>query len=117
MHQHKDKVVYEQTILINSPQIENVDGKLYISFDLPVTSLYKDGFILRWVESNRLTRITKRSLRLIDSNGTILYQLSKKPLKTRFVLNDTHCNFWYIHCFFKVDKDEAMNLAKIFFIK
>ena len=118
LHQHKDKVVYENIIFIDSPRIQtyNDNDELchpYLVFEIPVTRLY-ERFIPRWYKSNRMTRITKRSMRFVDSDGTILFRLQKRALKVKLDTNNRRYNMCVIEVTCSVHKDEIRDLAKIF---
>ena len=80
-------------------------------------------FIERWVVSSRNCRVTRRSLRLIDSDGTMLYELSERPLKATIRIPENRIpenfdgDFPTIHICCVVERDEAKEMAKIFFPK
>ena len=113
MHQHKDKAVYEREIVLDTPSLSQYDGKTttYLEFAMPLLWEIEPEFVKRWVMSGQNCRVTRRSLRLIGSDGTMLYELSERPLKaTMYVSSD----FVTIHipC---VDYGEAKELAKNLF--
>ena len=113
MHQHKDKVVYEREIVIDTPSLSQYDGKtiMYLEFDMRLFWGIEPEFIKRWAMSGQNCRVTRRSLRLIDSDGTMLYELSERPLKaTMYISSD----FMRIRICI-VNYGEAKELAKIFF--
>ncbi len=114
MHQYKDKAVYERGIVIDTPSLSQYDGETttYLGFAMPLLWEIEPEFVKRWVMSSRNCRVTRRSLRLIDSDGTMLYELSERPLKaTMYVSSD----FMTIRICCVVDYGEAKELAKIFF--
>ena len=114
MHQHKDRAVYEREIVLDTPSLSQYDGKtiMYLGFEMPLLWGIEPEFVKRWVMSSRNCRVTRRSLRLIDSDGTMLYELSERPLKaTMYVSSD----FMAIRICCSVDYGEAKELAKIFF--
>lgn len=114
MHQHKDRAVYEREIVLDTPSLSQYDGKtiMYLEFDTPLLWGIEPEFVKRWAVSSRNCRVTRRSLRFIGSNGTILCELSERPLKaTMYVSSD----FMTIRICCAVDYGEAKELAKIFF--
>lgn len=114
MHQHKDKAVYERGIVLDSPSLSQYDGKTttYLEFDMPLLLGIEPKFIKRWVMSGQNCRVTRRVLRFVDADGTMLYELSKRPLKaTMYISSD----FMTIRICCAVDYDVAKELAKIFF--
>lgn len=115
MHQHKDKVVWEDRIIIDSLQLKQfyADGNIYLLFDIPIFKFYRP-LAQRWYKSDRLTRVTKRSVRFLDLDGITLYQLSKRPLKAKLDIADTMYNFPVIKMLCKVEKEDACELSKIF---
>lgn len=115
LHQHKDKVVREDRIIIDSLQLKQfyADGKIYLLFDIPICKFYRP-LIQRWYKSSRLERITKRSVRFLNSDDAILCQLSKRPLKAKLDITDTRYNFPVIKMLCKVEKEDACELSKIF---
>ena len=119
LHQHKDKVVYENIIFIDSPRIQtyNDNDELchpYLVFEIPVTILY-ERFIPRWYKSNRMTRITKRSMRFVDLNGTVLCQLQKKRFRVKLNTTTRRYNGFVIEVLYPVTEKEIRDLSKIFF--
>ena len=114
MHQYKDRAVYEREIVIDTPTRSQYDGetRMYLEFETPLLWGIEPEFVKRWVMSGQNCRVTRRSLRLIDSDGAMLYELSERPLKaTMYVSSD----FMTIHIRGAVDDGEAKELAKIFF--
>lgn len=83
MHQHKDKAVYEREIVLDTPSLNQYYGKptTYLEFDMPLLLGIEPEFVKRWVMSGQNCRVTRRVLHFVDSDGTILYELSKRPLK------------------------------------
>lgn len=73
MHQHKDKAVYEREIVLDTPSLNQYYGKTttYLEFDMPLLLGIEPEFVKRWFKSDRNCRVTRRSLRLIDADGTI----------------------------------------------
>lgn len=114
MHQHKDKAVYEREIVLGTPSLSQYDGEtiMYLEFETPLLWGIESEFIKRWVVSSRNCRVTRRSLRLINSDGTILYELSERPLKATMYFSS---DFMTIRIRCAVDDGEAKELAKIFF--
>lgn len=115
LHQHTDKVVWEDIVIIDSLQLKQfyADGKIYLLFDIPICKFYRP-LIQRWYKSDRLTRLTKRSVRFLDLDGITLYQLSKRPFKAKLDIADTMYNFPVIKMLCKVEKEDACELSKIF---
>lgn len=114
MHQHKDRVVYEREIVLDTPSLNQYDGKTttYLEFDMPLLLGIEPKFIKRWVMIGQNCRVTRRVLRFVDADGTMLYELSKRPLKaTMYISSD----FMTIRICCAVDYGEAKELAKIFF--
>lgn len=114
MHQHKDMVVYEREIVIDTPSLNQYYGKptTYLEFNMPLLLGIEPEFVKRWVMSGRNCRVTCRSLRLIDSDGTMLYELPERPIKASICVS---LDFTTIHICCAVDYGEAKELAKIFF--
>ena len=113
MHQHKDKVVYEREIVIDTPSLSQYDGKtiMYLEFDMRLFWGIEPEFIKRWAMSGQNCRVTRRVLRFVDTDGTMLYELSERPLKaTMYISSD----FMTIRICI-VNYGEAKELAKIFF--
>lgn len=120
MHQHKDKAVYERKIVIDTPSLSQYDGKttMYLEFETPLLWGIEPKFVKRWVMSGQNCRVTRRVLRFMDSDGTILYELSKRPLKANIRIPENFDgDFLTIHICCIVEKDELKELAKIFFPK
>ena len=114
MHQHKDRAVYEREIVLDTPWLSQYDGKtiMYFGFEMPLLWGIEPEFIRRWVMSDRNCRVTRRVLRFVDADGTMLYELPERPLKaTMYVSSD----FMTIRICCAVDYGEAKELAKIFF--
>lgn len=114
MHRHKDKAVYEREIVLGTPSLSQYDGEstTYLEFETPLLWGIEPEFVKRWAMSGQNCRVTRRSLRLINSDGTMLYELSERPLKaTMYVSSD----FMTIRICCAVDYGEAKELAKIFF--
>lgn len=114
MHQHKARAVYERDIFLDTASLSQYDGKTitYLCFDMPLFLGIEPEFIKWWVVSSRNCRVTRRVLRFVDADGTMLYELSKRPLKaTMYVSSD----FMTIRICCVVDYGEAKELAKIFF--
>lgn len=104
LHQHKDKVVYEQTIYAGgSIRFENWYGKSYLVFDVPIKNIYKHGFIQRWLKSTRFTRLTRRAMRFISEDGKVLCQLPEERFKVSLNLNTKKYNFWVIEVTLSID--------------
>lgn len=121
MHQHKDNAVYEREIVLGTPSLSQYDGKTttYLEFAMPLLLGIEPEFIKRWVMSGQNCRVTRRVLRFVDADGTMLYELSKRPLKAtiRIPENFFDGGFLTIHICCIVEKDELKELAKIFFPK
>lgn len=120
MHQHKDRAVYEREIVLDTPSLSQYDGKttMYLEFDMPLFLGIEPEFIKRWLVSIRNCRVTHRVLRFMNSDGTILYELSKRPLKANIPIPENFDGgFLTIHICCIVEKDELKELAKIFFPK
>ena len=114
MHQHKNKAVYERQIVLDTPSLSQYDGEstTYLEFEMPLLLGIEPEFIKRWVMSTQNHRVTRRVLRFVDTDGTILYELSKRPLKANMYIS---WDFMTIHIRCAVDYDVAKELAKIFF--
>lgn len=117
MHQHKDKVVYEREISLDTPTLSQCHNELtaYFEFDMPLFIGAEPEFIIRWFKSNRNCCVTRRSLRFVGSNGTILYELPKRPLKANIRIPE---NFFdrgipTLNICCVVEKDEVKELSKI----
>lgn len=115
MHQYKDKAVYERSILIDTPSINQYYGMttLYFEFEIPLFIKSKTSFMYKWIMSGRNIQVTRRPMRLVNSDGTVLCELSKRPIKASFVYHPSDHPTIKICCV--VDKDEARKLGKIFF--
>lgn len=126
MHQHKDKVVYEKAILLDTPSLNQYYGKptTYLEFDVPLNLGTSPAFVRRWVKSyiktSRNTHVTRRSLRFIGSDGTTLCELSERPLKVN-IYNYTMANIFAnadvmtIHVCCIVKDTDIKELSKFFF--
>lgn len=121
MHQHKDKAMYEREIVLDTPSLSQYDGKtiMYLEFDTPLLWGIEPEFVKRWAVSSRNCRVTRRSLRFIGSNGTILCELSKRPLKANIRIPENFFDMGIptLHICCVVEKDEVKELSKIFFPK
>lgn len=114
MHQHKDNAVYERGIVLDTPTLNQYDGKTttYLEFEMPLLLGIEPEFIKRWVMIGQNYRVTRRVLRFVDADGTMLYELSERPLKaTMYISSD----FMTIRIRCAIDDGEAKELAKIFF--
>lgn len=113
--------MYEREIVLDTASLSQYDGKTitYLCFDIPLFLGIEPEFIKRWVVSSRNCRVTRRVLRFVDADGTMLYELSERPLKAtiRTPENFFDGDFLTIHICCIVGKDEAKELAKIFFPK
>lgn len=114
MHQHKDKAVYEREIVLYTPSLSQYDGKTttYLEFAMPLLLGIEPEFIKRWVMSGQNCRVTRRVLRFVNADGTMLYELSERPLKANMYISS---DFMTIRICCVVDYGEAKELAKIFF--
>lgn len=114
MHQHKDKAMYEREILLGSPALIQGDALMPASFvfEIPLLLDAEPKWMFKWFNSSRNSRITRRSLRFVGSDGKILCELSKRPLKANMYVSS---DFMTIHIRCAVDYGEAKELAKIFF--
>ena len=112
MHQHKDKVVYERGIVIDTPSLSQYDGKtiMYLEFDMRLFWGIEPEFIKRWAMSGQNCRVTRRVLRFVDADGTMLYELSERPLKATMYISSDFMSICSV-----VDHGETKELAKIFF--
>ena len=118
MHQHKDKAVYERGIVLDTPSLNQYDGKTttYLEFEMPLLWGIEPEFIKRWVMSGRNCRVTRRVLRFVDADGTMLYELSERPLKVTIRIPENFDgDFPTIRICCIVYYDDAKELAKIFF--
>lgn len=115
MHQHKDKVVYEREILLDTPSLNHyyTTSTIYLEFDMPLLLAIEPEWIYRWFKSGRPRYVTRRSLRFLSSDGVILYELSKRPLKATMCVTGQDLSTIHILC--AVEKDEIKELTKIFF--
>ena len=117
MHQHKDRAVYEREIVLDTPWLSQYDGKtiMYFGFEMPLLWGIEPEFIMRWVMSVQNCRVTRRVLRFVDADGTMLYELSKRPLKADIRIPENfYGDFLTIRICCIVEKDEIKELAKIF---
>lgn len=114
MHQYKARVVYERDIFLDTASLSQYDGKTitYLCFDMPLFFGIEPEFVKRWVMSGRNCRVTRRVLRFMDSDGTMLYELSERPLKATMYVS---LDLMTIRICCAVDYGEAKELAKIFF--
>ena len=120
MHQHKDRAVYEREIFLDTASLSQYDGEMitYLNFNMPLFLGIEPEFVKRWVVSIRNYRVTRRVLRFVDSDGTMLYELSERPLKANISIPENFDgDFLTIHICCIVEKDELKELAKIFFPK
>lgn len=119
MHQYRDKAVYGRDIVIDSPSLNQYYGKpaTYLEFDMPLLMDVEPEFVRRWlkryIETYRNTHVTRRPLRFVGSDGTILYELSQRPLKANLCI--TRRDLSTIHVCLAISPDEAKLLGKIFF--
>lgn len=120
MHQHKDRAVYERDIFLDTASLSQYDGKAitYLCFDMPLFWGIEPEFIIRWFKSNQNCRVTRRPLRLIGSNGTILCELPKRPFKANIRIPENFDrNIPTVHICCIVENDDIKELNKIFFPK
>ena len=120
MHQHKDKAVYEREIVIDAPSLTQEDTLMPASFvfEMPLLLDVEPKWMFRWLNSDCLYRISHRVLRFMDSDGTILCELSKRQLKANICIPENFDgDFLTIRICCIVEKDEIKELAKIFFPK
>lgn len=120
MRQHKDRAVYEREIVLDSPTLTQEDTLMPASFvfEIPLLLDVEPKWMFRWLNSDCLYRISHRVLRFMDSDGTILYELSKRPLKANIPIPENFDGaFLTIRICCIVEKDEIKELAKIFFPK
>lgn len=120
MHQHKDKAVHEREIALGTPSLTQRDALMPASFvfEIPLLLGVEPKWMFRWFNSSRNSRITRRSLRFVGSDGKILCELSKRPLKARFGIPDRFdTDIPTVHICCIIEKDEIKELAKIFFPK
>ena len=120
MHQHKDKAMYERKILLGSPALIQGDALMPASFvfEIPLLLDAEPKWMFKWFNSSRNSRITRRSLRFVGSDGKILCELSKRPLKANILIpEDFDRNIPTIHICCIVENDDIKELNKIFFPK
>lgn len=119
LHQHKDKVVYERTILIDSPELRYTIPYGYcLYFKIPIIFDIEPPFIIKWLQ-RQYTALTTRVLRFCNTNNEILHSLPERRLEAiieespikQYHGSDIH---WWIKVRCKVAKDEIRELAKIF---
>ena len=118
MHQHKDKAMYEREILLGSPALIQGDALMPASFvfEIPLLLDAEPKWMFKWFNSSRNSRITRRSLRFVGSDGKILCELSKRPLKVNIRIPENFDrNIPTAHICCIVEKDEIEELNKIFF--
>ena len=118
MRQHKARAVYERDILLGTASLSQYDGKTttYLEFAMPLLLGIEPEFIKRWVMSSQNCRVTRRSLRFVGSDGKILCELSKRPLKANIRIPENFDrNIPTAHICCIVEKDEIEELNKIFF--
>lgn len=121
MHQHKDKAVYEREILIDTPSLTQYDDdtrQCVFCFEMPLILNFEPKWMFRWFNSSRNSRITRRSLRFVNSDGIILCELPKRPFKANIRFPEScDTDIPTIHILCAVEKDEIKELGKIFFPK
>lgn len=121
MHQHKDKAVYEREIALGTPSLTQRDALMPASFvfEIPLLLGVEPKWMFRWFNSSRNSRITRRSLRFVGSDGKILCELSKRPLKANIRIPEIFFDRGIptLHFCCIIEKDEVKELAKIFFPK
>lgn len=120
MHQHKDRAVYERGIVLYTPSLSQYDGEstTYLEFEMPLFCGIEPEFIKRWVMSTQNHRVTRRVLRFVDTDGTILYELSKRPIKANIRIPENFDrNIPTVHICCIVENDDIKELNKIFFPK
>lgn len=115
MHQYKNKAVYEREILLDTPSINHyyTTSTIYLEFEMPLLLAIEPEWIYRWFKSGRPRFVTRRYLRFLSSDGIILYELSKRPLKAKICITERDLSTIHILC--AVEKDEIKELTKIFF--
>lgn len=92
MYQRKDKAVYEREIILDTPTLNQYYGRptTYLEFDMPLLFDIEPAFIRRGykrcVETYRATYVTRRPLRFIGSDGTILCELSERRIKAKVII-------------------------------
>ena len=120
MHQHKDKAVYEREIVLDTPSLNQYDGEstTYLEFEMPLLLGIEPEFVKRWVMSGQNCRVTRRSLRFVGSDGTILCELPKRPFKANIRIPENFDkNIPTVHICCIVENDDIKELNKIFFPK
>ena len=120
MHQHKDKAVYEREIVLDTPSLSQYDGEtiMYLEFETPLLWGIEPEFVKRWVMSGQNCRVTRRVLRFVDADGTMLYELSERPLKANILIPENFDrNIPTVHICCIVENDDIKELNKIFFPK
>ena len=118
MHQHKDKAVYEREIVLDSPSLTQEDTLMPASFvfEIPLLLDVESKWMFRWLNSDCLYRISRRVLRFVGSDGKILCELSKRPLKANILIPENFDrNIPTVHICCIVEKDEIKELTKILF--
>lgn len=121
MHQHRDKAMYESEIVLDTPTLNQYYNKptSYLDFDILID--FERPLIMKWFNSSRNSRITRRSLRFIGSGGTILCELPKRALRVNVLIPESfftdNADIPTIHVRCIVEKDEIKELGKIFFPK
>ena len=87
-------------------------------FEIPLLLYAEPKWMFKWFNSSRNSRITRRSLRFVGSDGKILCELSKRPLKANILIPENFDgDFPTIHICCVVERDEVKELSKIFFPK
>lgn len=122
MHQYKDKAVYEREILLYTPSLNHyyTTSTIYLEFEMPLLLAIGPEWIYRWFKSGRPRYVTRRSLRVVGSDGVTLCELSKRPLKANLHIPQITdispvTELPTIHICLVVEKDEIKELSKIFF--
>lgn len=119
LHQHKDKVVYERTILMDSLELRYTIPYGYcLYFKMPIIFDIEPPFIIRWFKRPYKV-LTTCVLRFCKPDGTILYSLPENLLEAiieenpieQYHWSDIH---WWIKVRCKMSKDKIRELAKIF---
>lgn len=114
LHQHNDKVIYEQIIIQDSPRLECHHGKVYFAFEIPIAFPCSKELQVRWIQSGRYSRLTKRSMRFLSEDSRILYELTERRFKVKLDLNNRKYDFWVVSFLCNVEDEEIGGLAKIF---
>lgn len=118
IHQYKDKAVYEREIILGTPTLNQYYDRPTTHLEFDVLIDFERPYIRRWFNSSRNSRITRRSLRFIGSDGTTPCELPERPLKANILIPESFdTGFPTIHVCCIVEKDEIKELAKIFFPK